>query len=38
MRFLVHFAGGIVRVRIVHVVRDILPVELTQLDGDVFID
>jgi hypothetical protein len=30
--------GGIVRVRIVHVVRDVLSVILTQLDGYVFID
>ncbi len=37
-RFLVRVARGIVRVRIVHVVRDVLSVVLTQLDGYVFID
>jgi hypothetical protein len=38
MRFLVPIARGIVRVGIVHVVRDVLSVELTELDGYVFID
>jgi hypothetical protein len=36
--FLVRLARGIVRVRIVHVVRDVLSVVLTQLNGYVFID
>ena len=36
--FLVRLARGIVRVRIVHVVRNVLSVVLTQLDGYVFID
>jgi len=38
MRFLVPLARGIIRVGIVHVVRDVLSVVLTQLDGYVFID
>lgn len=36
--FLVPFARGIIRVRIVHVIGNILPVKLTQLDRHVFID
>jgi hypothetical protein len=37
VEFLV-LARGIVRIGIVHVVRDVLPVVLTKLDGNVFID
>ena len=38
MRFVVPLARGVIRVRIVHVIRDVLSVILTQLDGYVFID
>jgi hypothetical protein len=38
MRFIVTLARAVVRVRIVHVVGDVLSVVLTQLDGYVFID
>jgi hypothetical protein len=38
MGFLVPIARGVVRVGIVDVVRDVLSVELTELDGYVFID
>jgi hypothetical protein len=34
----VRFARGIVRVRIMHVIGDVLSVILTQLDGYIFID
>jgi hypothetical protein len=36
--FFVPLAGGVVRVGIMHVVRDVLSVVLTQLDRHVFID
>jgi hypothetical protein len=36
--FFVPLAGGFVGVGIVHVVRDVLSVVLTELDGYVFID
>jgi hypothetical protein len=38
MRFIVTLARAVVRVRIVHVVGNVLSVVLTQLDGYVFID
>jgi hypothetical protein len=38
MRFIVTLARAVVRVRIVHVVGNVLSVILTQLDGYVFID
>jgi hypothetical protein len=34
----VRFARGIVRVRIMHVIRNVLSVILTELNGYVFID